>query len=389
MNSAWEDYYKILQVHFLAEPEMINNAYRKLSKKYHPDLNKSYNAESKMKEIIRAYEILSDPTRRQQYFMKWVEKNSRLHSSSYQNNNRCYHSNVEREQIKGVLLDYLHCISKKEYHTAFDMLSERDQQYIAKQDFIKWQQLVSEVYELLRYDCEVQDIYRGLNMNNSTYEMVADLEVKVIEKNHIMGRKEKDELSKNIVYENNDWSVYLGRNDLTAIINRFKELASLKKRNRTYMFKAKRNLFLEEIPGVINKRAFVERARLEQIRYNRYGNVFSVVVCEVIRRKSDDNAIIVRKKNDEDEIYKQIGIVIADNLRHLDCISRWNGNGYIILLPETEGSAAIKAVDKINKKIDELFACSQEFRNNYTMKFSIAEQTYRTFKELYQSLAKK
>ena len=57
----WEDYYKILQVHFMAEPEVIESAYKRLSKKYHPDVNKLLNAEETMKNINKAYEILSVP----------------------------------------------------------------------------------------------------------------------------------------------------------------------------------------------------------------------------------------------------------------------------------------------------------------------------------------
>lgn len=36
-----EDYYRILQVHYLAEPEIIESAYKRLAKKYHPDVNKN------------------------------------------------------------------------------------------------------------------------------------------------------------------------------------------------------------------------------------------------------------------------------------------------------------------------------------------------------------
>ncbi|MDR3121260.1 MAG: DnaJ domain-containing protein, partial [Clostridiales bacterium] len=36
----WEDYYSVLQVHYRADSDMISGAYRRLSKKYHPDVNK-------------------------------------------------------------------------------------------------------------------------------------------------------------------------------------------------------------------------------------------------------------------------------------------------------------------------------------------------------------
>lgn len=62
-----DDYYEILQVHYLAEPEVIEVAYKKLAQKYHPDLNKSIGAIDVMKKINVAHDILSDPVKRRDY----------------------------------------------------------------------------------------------------------------------------------------------------------------------------------------------------------------------------------------------------------------------------------------------------------------------------------
>lgn len=59
-----EDYYKILQVDPSAEPEVITAAYRRLAFKYHPDTNKSPDAEARMRRINEAYEVLSNPVQR-------------------------------------------------------------------------------------------------------------------------------------------------------------------------------------------------------------------------------------------------------------------------------------------------------------------------------------
>lgn len=42
------DYYKILQVHNLAEPEIIESAYKRLARKYHPDVNPNADADEMM-----------------------------------------------------------------------------------------------------------------------------------------------------------------------------------------------------------------------------------------------------------------------------------------------------------------------------------------------------
>ncbi|HIE33935.1 MAG TPA: molecular chaperone DnaJ [Candidatus Altiarchaeales archaeon] len=64
---AKRDYYEVLGVDRNASPEDIKRAYRRLAKKYHPDVNKDPNAEEKFKEISEAYEVLIDPDKRTNY----------------------------------------------------------------------------------------------------------------------------------------------------------------------------------------------------------------------------------------------------------------------------------------------------------------------------------
>ena len=65
------DYYKVLGVSEQAEEAQIKQAYRKLAKKYHPDLNPNNpEAEEKFKNIVEAYETLGDADKRKEYDLK-------------------------------------------------------------------------------------------------------------------------------------------------------------------------------------------------------------------------------------------------------------------------------------------------------------------------------
>lgn len=63
----FKDYYKILAVEPTADDKAIKTAYRKLARKYHPDVSKEAGAEDKFKEASEAYEVLSSPEKRAEY----------------------------------------------------------------------------------------------------------------------------------------------------------------------------------------------------------------------------------------------------------------------------------------------------------------------------------
>src|SRR5881296_166675 len=67
MGVEFKDYYRILGVDRNTDDKTLKSAYRRLARKYHPDVAKTKDAGERFKEINEAYEVLSDPKKRQRY----------------------------------------------------------------------------------------------------------------------------------------------------------------------------------------------------------------------------------------------------------------------------------------------------------------------------------
>lgn len=78
-----KNYYEILEISTDATTVEIKTAYRKLARKFHPDINKTPEAIEKFKEITQAYETLSNPQKREQYnILNGIFKNTQQTTSS-------------------------------------------------------------------------------------------------------------------------------------------------------------------------------------------------------------------------------------------------------------------------------------------------------------------
>lgn len=341
-----EDYYRILQVHYLAEAEVIESAYRRLAKKYHPDVNRSESAPEIMLKINRAYEELKDPVKRRQYNLEWEAK----HYKPGGNDDTCTKARGKREKpfsgAESVLDEYFTGIMNNNFELSYGLISSIDRRNITGDDFIKWQAAVSKVFQLKEFSCKPYGIYKDKLLNGCTFSDVVEFNVNAVEYNAVMDMTEKNNFIKKIVLEDGKWRVFVGYEKLQPLIDKFKSLTGLLTAKAVIDELAETHCKIDRVTGVLNRRGIIEKVENEIHRCERYGNVFSLILCEIVfPGKVDTN----EKRELLDRTVDLLGKLLQNNLRKLDIVGRWGEKAFLIVLPETRRVSAIKAAQKIQK----------------------------------------
>ena len=122
-----KDYYKILQVHPDADADIIQSAYRRLSLKYHPDVNSAPGAHTRMQSLNEAFETLKDAERRKRYYREWL----RAHPGAPAPRERVVY--VDRPEpdngtpaARLAVEQYFRSISQSLFQNAYALLSRAD-----------------------------------------------------------------------------------------------------------------------------------------------------------------------------------------------------------------------------------------------------------------------
>lgn len=341
-----QDHYKTLQVHPQAEQEVIEAAYKRLAKKYHPDVATEAGNHTgiTMQLINQAYEVLKEPKLRTAYHREWQQTYAKVTHESTGSQQIPVQLQQSLMMATGIVNRYFEGIRTGDYEQAYELISKVDRGRISRDLFIQWQKAVRQIFALQTVSVQPGLADLPLVGHRLNEGHVLRFVVMTVDYNSLMERLEQDAFERRVVKEQNTWRIQLGATDVEGSIRRFQGLSDLmatKANMKDYVDSYSKH---DRIGGVHNKRGILEVIEREGLRYSRYGRRFSIIMLG-----------IGFKKQLSDSELNTIGDYVAQALvrhcRELDSIGRWQDQVFMILMPETDLKGALMASQKLIKKL--------------------------------------
>ncbi len=327
-KETFKDYYHILQVHMMADQDMVRSAFKHLSKKFHPDNGGNHFF---FHQIQEAYSVLGDIKKRNDYNHIW-----RKYQLSQNPNIRNFYGNKPHDLAFKPVLDcldeYLFYIRNQEYDSAYDMLSSYNQKIIYKKDFRHWQELIGEVHELMDFDRVIE----AFGFDDFHESQVVQVRVKIKELNHLINRLEEDYFIRKIVQEEGDWRILLPKIDVKNVIKKYKKLIAVNKKNRKWIEKKNKRLNEEFAGKEVSFSVFRNQLEYEFLRFKRYGRFFSILKIQFLETNMSLSL--------ENRIVQILGRVTRD----LDAYTKYDHSTFLVLLPETGFQDSFAVVNKLD-----------------------------------------
>ncbi len=353
------DFYKMLQVHHDAGQDIIDAAYRCLSKMYHPDINKSPMAAERMKDINIAYGVIGDSRKRKDYHIEWMKNNVVKPLTSAISGKEKSPQNAAPDPLKEAkkeeaaasrVLDEFFCETVNErWEKAYEKLTRIDTDNIPLEDFLEWKKSVSLVYKLGNYKITYFRRYTNCEYAGKVYPVIFQFSVGLTEMQISTKQISEETTQKYVAYDGSSWRVCLGYTDLKPTIIKFKYLAqALPKLDKDEVF-MKAITKIDLLTGLSSLSGFVEQADREMLRSQRYGNPLSLAVVTVKPVADGENSC---EGNEQDACVSYVAEILCTNIRKTDLIGRCNPSSFAILFTETKTEDAMTALEKLLERLD-------------------------------------
>jgi len=393
-NFNFIDYYRVLEVHYDARPEIIQAAYKRLSRIYHPDSGRVTDS-GKMSLINDAYHILSDTSRRSAYHREWMQHFSARSQFVTPCSLTPPGQGDSSLKAAGTVMEMFFQAQKiGEHEEAYLLLTKEDQERTTAQDFLTWRTLVKRCYELQDFKIRYFSSYHRCRIDNVIYPLVAEYAVTVTDMDTLTMELSTETLHKYAAFDGVSWKICLGIHSIQSSILRFQLLTEKRENFDPMTLYRSAVSFQDPMTGLLSETGFLEQANREAQRSKRYHNPFSFAAFKLHisehsenkdaeaagnshtesntdnRNRKQDNIsaqqwrrrIFGRQEDTkraempEETIYRILCLfssVLSNHLRSTDLSARLNNNIIMCLFIETKTHGANKAAQKFVRLFEE------------------------------------
>lgn len=350
------DYYRTLQVHQDAGQEVIEAAYRRLSRMHHPDVNRSPFALEKMKMINNAYEILGDAAKRGLYHAEWL-KNMPMSNRFREDSLAATH---DSDAAKDILDSYFTDLVNERWDNAYLKLTVSDRERIPLIDFVEWRKAVAKVYKIGSFDLKYFSSYNDCDYLEKVYSEIHHFSATIREMKITSSTVSEETSQKYVAFDNGNWRICLGFSDLSPIILKFKHQAEMRKKIEAGEAYQESDFLMDTDTGVLSRDGFIALTDHEILRSKRYKGPLTLIVVRMIAT--------IEKRSDIDFDSCMMAAfhvieAVRSNIRETDLIGIWEKNAFAIVLIETALENGSITLDKLLQLMKE---CGQGRLDIYT-----------------------
>lgn len=345
---VFSDYYRILQVHHEASQEVIEAAYKRLCRIYHPDINPSLRSGERMQEINEAHDVLCDFARRRAYHREWAAMSARSGvRQPFTPPRREAPQQDPATDARQALDGYFHCLMDGQWDAAYAMLTSADRRNVPQEDFREWKNAVAGSYRIGSWAIKPFRRYSNCTVAGAFYREVHEFSVFVCDMD-ASGHVSEQNYLKYVALDAGAWRVCLGYADLKPLILRFKYMAENQSPLDPNEVYAEAVLNHDSQTGLLSRRGFLEKAEKEAVRSRRYGNVFTAGLI-IVYPGSEPPGFNCGE-------YGRMCVAhaarsIAPVLRKTDILARWGETELAILFTETPRENAGFAMEKLTDRL--------------------------------------
>jgi len=142
------------------------------------------------------------------------------------------------------------------------------------------------------------------------------------------------------------------------------EVYQLRQQNEQLMHQAEELSITDTLTGLTNRRALTQMLEAQVTRSRRYQNPLSLALTEIIPQNSETIS---------DELVLTVSNYLRDRLRWADVLGRWDGNRFMLMLPETPEEAARTLIENISNGVTDLATTGGQQAPEFQLQFGLVE----------------